>query len=356
MAADELGAADLVDVLALVERLGDCTDMDTFVTTAMRGLIEMIPSIDVSYNEMNPFAGRIFYDMWPRPPEGFAEAAVPVFEKYMRQNPLISHMEATGDTRALMWSDFVTVDDMRRTDLHRGVFSRLGIDSQMAVTLPTPSGIVIGFAVNRGIEGFDERDRAVVNALRPHLVQAYRAVQLRGSVAMLKEALSATGWSAALVDSDAQVLSITDGATEALATVDVDMAVGGELPGRIRDPFLRTVAGYDRSEPAVLSSPIRLSGAGTGVDGWYVPSPVPPHVVLVRAADGDDGTALLELGLTQRELDVARALASGGTNAQLGERLGISEGTVRKHLERLYRVLEVDNRAAAAARIRDLSA
>ena len=353
MAADDLGAADLADVLKLVERLGDCTDMDAFVSTAMHGLIEMIPSIDVSYNEMNPFAGRIFYDMWPLPPEGFAEASVPVFEKYMRQNPLIAHMEATGDTRALMWSDFVSVDEIRRTDLHAGVFSRLGIDSQMAVTLPTPSGIVIGFALNRGPEGFDERDRAIVNTLRPHLVQAYRTVQLHGSVAMLQEALSATGWSAALVDSDAQVVSLTDGASEALATVDVDMAVGGELPSTIRDPFLASVAHYDRAQPAVLSSPVRLSGAGRGIDGWYVPSPVPPHVVLVKASDGGDATALVELGLTEREVDVARALVGGGTNAQLADRLGISEGTLRKHLERIYRVLEVDNRTAAAARIHD---
>lgn len=355
MAAGDLGAADLADVLKLVERLGDCTDMEAFVTTAMHGLIEMIPSIDVSYNEMNPFAGRIFYDMWPSPPEGFAEASVPLFEKYMRQNPLIAHMEATGDTRALMWSDFVSVEEMRRTDLHRGVFSRLGIDSQMAVTLPTPSGIVIGFALNRDESGFDERDRAIVNTLRPHLVQAYRTVQLHGSVAMLKEALSATGWSAALVDADAQVLSLTDGASEALATVDVEMVVGGELPNSIRDPFLRTVADYDRSQPAVLSSPIRLSGAGPGVDGWYVPSPVPPHVVLVKASGHDDAGALLDMGLTDRELDVARVLVGGGTNAQLAEGLGISEGTVRKHLERIYRVLEVDNRTAAA-RIRDFLA
>ena len=125
------------------------------------------------------------------------------------------------------------------------------------------------------------------------------------------------------------------------------------LPSSIRDPFLTTVGDYDRSKPAVLSSPIRLSGAGHGVDGWYVPSPVPPHVVLVRAT-GDGPSELASLGLTDREVDVARALAGGGTNAQLADALGISEGTVRKHLERLYRVLEVDNRTAAAARIHDL--
>ena len=353
MAASDLGAADLASVLGLVEDLGDCTDMDAYVTTAMRGLIDLVPSIDVSYNEMNPFAQRAFYDVWPRPDKEFLDTTLPLFRRHMRQNPLVAHMEATGDTRALMWSDFVTVADIKATDLYKGLYRELGVVSQMAVTLPTPSGIVIGFALNRYESGFDERDRAIMNTLRPHLVQAYRSVQLHGSVAMLQDALSATGWSAALVDSDAQVVSLTNGATEALASVEVDMAVGGDLPSAIRDPFLTAVGDYDRSKPAVLSSPIRLSGAGHGVDGWYVPSPVPPHVVLVRAT-ADGHAELASLGLTDREVDVARALAGGGTNAQLADALGISEGTVRKHLERLYRVLEVDNRTAAAARIHDL--
>ncbi|MEM7287642.1 MAG: LuxR C-terminal-related transcriptional regulator [Actinomycetota bacterium] len=354
MGAHDLGADDLAAVLGLVEELGECTDMHAFVTTAMRGLLEMVPSIDVSYNEMNPFAQRAYYDVWPRPDKEFLDTTLPLFRRHMRQNPLIAHMEATGDTRALMWSDFVTVADIKATDLYKGLYRQLGVVSQMAVTLPTPSGIVIGFALNRDDGGFDERDRAVMNTLRPHLVQAYRTVQLHGSVAMLQDALSATGWSAALVDSDAQVVSLTNGASEALATVDVDMAVGGELPSTIRDPFLHAVGRYDRAQPAVLSSPIRLSGAGHGVDGWYVPSPVPPHVVLVRACGDPDGSTLASLGLTEREIDVARALVDGGTNAQLAETLEISEGTVRKHLERVYRVLGVDNRTAAAARVRDL--
>lgn len=56
-------------------------------------------------------------------------------------------MERSGDTRTLKRSDFVSIDEM------------LGIDSQMAVSLPTPSGIVIGFALNR--------DAQVSRAARP---------------------------------------------------------------------------------------------------------------------------------------------------------------------------------------------
>jgi DNA-binding NarL/FixJ family response regulator len=51
--------------------------------------------------------------------------------------------------------------------------------------------------------------------------------------------------------------------------------------------------------------------------------------------------------LTPRELDVLRALATGGTNAEIGRTLFISEATVKTHLLRVFTKLEVDDRTAA---------
>jgi hypothetical protein len=52
-----------------------------------------------------------------------------------------------------------------------------------------------------------------------------------------------------------------------------------------------------------------------------------------------------------------RLVAGGYTNSQIGSRLGISEGTVRKHLENIYGRLQVSSRTAAVTRaFRDLPA
>jgi DNA-binding NarL/FixJ family response regulator len=51
--------------------------------------------------------------------------------------------------------------------------------------------------------------------------------------------------------------------------------------------------------------------------------------------------------LTPRQWELLRLLATGYTNTQIARRLGISEGTVRSHLEAIYTRLGVSSRTAA---------
>lgn len=54
--------------------------------------------------------------------------------------------------------------------------------------------------------------------------------------------------------------------------------------------------------------------------------------------------------LTPRQNDLLRLLAAGHTNTQIARQLGISEGTVRTHLENIYDRLGVSSRTAAVIR------
>jgi RNA polymerase sigma factor (sigma-70 family) len=54
--------------------------------------------------------------------------------------------------------------------------------------------------------------------------------------------------------------------------------------------------------------------------------------------------------LTPRQNDLLRLVAAGHTNTQIARRLGISEGTVRTHLENIYEKLQVTSRTAAVTR------
>lgn len=130
------------------------------------------------------------------------------------------------------------------------------------------------------------------------------------------------------------------------------LAEGEPLPDPLRGSFTARVDAYDPSLPAVLSRSTRISENANGVAGWHVPGPVAPHVVIVHADVDASAQRLREAGLSPRQLEVALQLAEGGTNGVIARRLGMAEGTLRKHLERIYRALDVGDRASAIARIR----
>jgi DNA-binding CsgD family transcriptional regulator len=54
--------------------------------------------------------------------------------------------------------------------------------------------------------------------------------------------------------------------------------------------------------------------------------------------------------LTPRHWELLHLVAAGHTNSQIARRLGVMEGTVRKHLENIYARLHVSSRTAAVTR------
>jgi DNA-binding CsgD family transcriptional regulator len=56
--------------------------------------------------------------------------------------------------------------------------------------------------------------------------------------------------------------------------------------------------------------------------------------------------------LTVRQWEILRLVSDGFTNGQIARRLGLSEATVRKHLENTYSRLGVTNRTSAVSRAR----
>lgn len=56
-----------------------------------------------------------------------------------------------------------------------------------------------------------------------------------------------------------------------------------------------------------------------------------------------------ELGITERESDVLYWIGQGKTNKEIGEILEMSPRTVNKHLEQIFKKLNVENRTAAAS-------
>ncbi len=67
-----------------------------------------------------------------------------------------------------------------------------------------------------------------------------------------------------------------------------------------------------------------------------------------------DTLKLKELGLTPREHEILGLIAEGLSNREIGERLFVSENTVKTHSSRVFEKLEVKRRVQAVLKGREL--
>jgi DNA-binding NarL/FixJ family response regulator len=107
--------------------------------------------------------------------------------------------------------------------------------------------------------------------------------------------------------------------------------------------------------PAEIVRAIELVSAGEGILSPTVARQLIAHVAADGTSSEDRRTVArrrLER-LTDRELDVARAVGQGKTNAEVGGELYMSVATVKAHVTRLLSKLELQNRVQIALLVND---
>jgi DNA-binding NarL/FixJ family response regulator len=101
------------------------------------------------------------------------------------------------------------------------------------------------------------------------------------------------------------------------------------------------------STPEVMLGALRLALSG----GRYLPPTLLEARQLREASDGFVGDRVRPQRpidrLTERQRDVLSLLAQGMTNREIGARLGLATGTVKIHMTRIFKALDVTNRTQA---------
>jgi DNA-binding CsgD family transcriptional regulator len=239
----------------LLELIGDISgllDLGEFRRGLPKALLRAVPARWASLNEVGP--ARVATIVEPHLEEPWPQ----LFAELAHENPIYQRWQRTHDGRPYRFSDVATREQLEATELYRRVYAPLGIEHQIAFTLPCRPDRVLAAVLSRSDRDFADAERDFLDRARPYLIQAYR---------------NAVAYS--------------------------------EL--RERSP-----AGLEQ--------------------------------------------ALIELGLTLREAEVVRLVASGGSNRDIAAGLGVTDRTIQKHLERAFRKLGVRNRSEAASRAWQLAA
>jgi DNA-binding CsgD family transcriptional regulator len=231
-------------------------------------------------------------------------------------------------------SDFITLRQLHRLELYTDLYQPFGIEHVLVVGLPATLRHTKCFLFHSQRRDFDERDRALLDALRPHFPALYTAAATRRVATAIASSEDASG--EIVVLSPARAIDFETAAARTLLAHYFDDRRNGRLPEAV-DSWVRQQTS-------------RLNGQDS------LPSPAEPLVVtregrrlIVRLL----GHTLLLVespaNLTRREREIIDLVAKGCSNAEIAAALTIAPTTVRKHLENIYAKLGVSNRTAAVA-------
>jgi len=339
---------DLQRITEFLEELYELSDVAGLRRRLMTRLPSLIPADRVSLIESNP---RLKQASGESAPAGAFDGDLGrAYSAFIPQSPMLKAYRRGGGS-AVKYSDFVSQRQFHRLGLYSEYLRKLDAEYRIAKGLPGRVGWMTTVQLDRKLKDFSERDRLVLNVLRPHLNQSYRnALAVSSSRMRLAE------------------LERGDDALEAVA-VGMDGAVPW-MSSRARGWLEAYFPGarHRGTLPEAVTSWLRRH---TSVRTAELPGPRRPLVVdrgaatlvIRRVSHGPRSVLLLEeryravrteplrpLGLTTRETEVLAWVAQGKASADIATILACAPRTIEKHLEHIYEKLGVETRTAAAAR------
>jgi DNA-binding CsgD family transcriptional regulator len=305
------------------------------------GIVELIPGLLASYNELGPATTRVTAVY---PDDAYVPGQEEAFVRFIHQHPVIA---AHADERvhsADTISGRATPRQVRRLDLYQEFYRPLGVVDQIAISAAGPGQITIGLAISRARWGFTERDHLILDLLHPHLAlgpaRAAQLTRLRAAHEALSREAGKNAAALIVLTRKRRIAWITLPARRLLR--DWFGYTGKtELPAQLSDPLARQSVGP--------TPPLRFTRGDRTLTASLLAA-APGHaepLLALRQTIMPDPIRMAAFGLTLREHQVLVAAAQGLPEATIAGQLAITPTTVNKHLENIYRKLEVTGRQHA---------
>jgi len=337
--AGGLPERELQGLLEILGEVHHAEDLPSFRNALLDVVPRVIPNAYTSYNEIAADGTPLVTIVTPEPAPRWLEN----WGRLGHQNPLVQRYLETRDPRAHRLSDVIDHAAFRERDLYREVFVPLGVEHQLAVTLPAPPRLLIGLAL-ADERDFTDGERRILDLARPHLIQAHANAALRERLHDVLSAVEAglddAGEALVVVDPYGRIQFATAAGRAAVELLsDRAHPNGSHLPPPLRDaPEPRwpthTTFALPAGGPLVVRRMAQPRGTAT-------------VLVFERGTRGTSRELLEALGLSPREAEVLQAMMRGRATAAIAVEMGVSPRTVSKHAERIYGKLGVHDRVAA---------
>jgi DNA-binding CsgD family transcriptional regulator len=302
---------------------------------ALEGLAELVPAEMLTWDRVELATGAIGHEAVPaeaEPPGAFAAIVGDA-----AGHPLL-RAHAGRRRPALRLSDAVEPRRLSHSELYGDLLHRSGVEYAIAIGVRAGRREVVVAALGRTERDFSERDRDVLDLVRPGLEDALLAAEARGRLVRALAADPPPGTAVVLLDRYGEIEHSSLDAERWLS----EHFGAGEHPGWLPPAVAWWLALPPR--PALVS--VR---DGRRLVVHLLPGD--PHALLLEEEVASfRADALDRLGLTPRETEVLRAAAAMQDEADIAWELFLSLHAVRERLARVEAKLGVRTAAEAVAR------
>jgi len=104
------------------------------------------------------------------------------FDRHFHEHPLVRFHAYLGGRVPQRISDSVPFEQFRRSALYNDYYRRIRIDHALALPIYVRDGLLVSFVLNRTRRDFTDRERALLEVLRPHLARIYRRINTVGQL------------------------------------------------------------------------------------------------------------------------------------------------------------------------------
>lgn len=96
------------------------------------------------------------------------------FNRHFERHPLVRFHGYEGGRVTQRISDCLPSAAFQASGLYNDYYRRIGIDHAMALPVFVRDGVLVSFVLNRARRDFTDRERALLELVRPHLERLYR--------------------------------------------------------------------------------------------------------------------------------------------------------------------------------------